>query len=258
MSFESVFRPSVPARLLGVLFIAVVCAFSAGCGSTKLSAKLGKEGATAEKEPPPPPPPPAKKCESLAEKCEGGKGTRIPIVSSGQSFEPVSGWAYAAESEATIAQLGDSGPAFAALGYEGGDPKTDAATRDAALETLIGKIGVAVKSKKLRWNKPLEESDIGKLKVSMWQLEGANRGDKRGPLLVFAAPLTDGKALLGIAFVPDDDETSADANMLCGMSERVSPLVSGLMSMDTTDPPATTAASPWNDSWIQVAKSLNG
>ena len=233
MSFEPVLRSSVPARpvsprlgrttrrFLGVLSIAVLCASSVGCGSTKLSAKLGEEAASAKKDPPKAPPPP-KKCESLADKCEGGKGSRIPIVNSGQSFEPISGWAYAAESEATISQLGDNGPAFAALGYDGGDPKTDAATRDTALETLVGKIGVTVKSKKLRWNKPLEESDIGKLKVSMWQLEGANRGDKRGPLLVFAAPLTDGKALLGIAFVPDDDTTSADASILTSI-ETIAP-----------------------------------
>jgi hypothetical protein len=185
-----------------------------GCGSAKVNAQVGTSEPSASAEPEPAPPPKKKKCESFADGCQGEAGTRVKIANSDQTIEPVTGWTYAALPEATISQLGDSGPAFAATGYDTGDAKQDIPNREAAVATLAEKVGVTVPKRKIKWNKPLESHEVGPLKVSMWQGEGAARSDKKGPMLVFSAPLRDGKAVVGIAFVPDDDTTSADAAIL--------------------------------------------
>lgn len=45
------------------------------------------------------------------------------------------------------------------------------------------------------------------------QAEGAARSDKR-PILWFTAPLGEGKALVGIAFVPSDDSSDSDVSLM--------------------------------------------
>lgn len=171
-----------------------------------------------EPEPPPPPPrvekPKPKKCEALEEKCEGASGKKARVSGAPFSFEPASGWAYAQEEAVTIAQTADSGPAVALVAHDTGDAKAQPTNRDAAFDALIKRLALTPPKKKVGWKKPAEVKDVGELKISLYQLEGAARGDKTGPLLVFAAPLPDGKSLLGVGFVPEDDESSADAAIL--------------------------------------------
>ena len=50
-----------------------------------------------------------------------------------------------------------------------------------------------------------------------WQAEGAARGTKKGPLLIFADTGKEGDVLLGLGFVPDDDSSGADAAILASI-----------------------------------------
>ena len=71
--------------------------------------------------------------------------------------------------------------------------------------------------KKIGWKKSAQTKDVGPLKVELWQVEGGVRGGKKSPLLVFATVLPEGKSVLGIGFVPDDDGSNADAAILKSM-----------------------------------------
>ena len=201
-------RLRIPICLSLVLALASACGGAPPPPPAPPETKDAPEPQKAEAKPPP-------KCEALDEKCEAGGSTKARIAGAGALvFTPAPGWIYAQGSDVTVAQTGDSGPAVAAIGYETGDAKKEGPSRDASLDLLVSKLGVTPPKKKIPWKKPLETKDVGGLKVSLWQIEGGARGDKKGPLLVFAAPLETGTALLGIGFVPDDDQSNADAAIL--------------------------------------------
>lgn len=171
---------------------------------------------TPEPEPPPPKPRP-KKCETLLDKCEGGEGKKARIPGAELTFQPAEGWFYSQEEAQTVMQTSDTGPAVALLVYETGDPKAEP-NREQFVKQLIERLTITAPKEKINWKKPAVTKDVGSgpkmMKVLLWQLEGATRGDKKGPMLIFAAQLVGGKSLLGMGFVPDDDSTSADALIL--------------------------------------------
>ena len=195
-------------------FLAIsAVALCSACSSTPPAETPTQD--TVEPEPEPPPPPKPKPCEALDEKCEADADTRSKIAKSALKFRPVKGWTYAQGAEATVAQQGESGAAVAVAEVETGtDAKAEPTKRDEALEALAKQIGVTPPKKKVTWKKPLEEKSVGEMKVGLWQLEGANRGDKKGPLLIFAGQVAEGKVLLGLGFVPEDDTSGADAAIL--------------------------------------------
>jgi hypothetical protein len=169
-------------------------------------------------EPPPPPPKPRpKKCETLLDKCEGGEGKTARIPGSELKFQPAEGWFYSQEEAQTVMQMSDTGPGVALLVYETGDPKTEP-NREPLVKKLVERLAITPPKEKINWKKPAVTKDVGSgpkiMKVLLWQLEGATRGDKKGPWLIFASQLVGGKSLLGMGFVPDDDSTSADALIL--------------------------------------------
>jgi hypothetical protein len=199
----------MPPRPLKILAMAALALAAAGC----------------PKPPPPPPqpdatpapPPPPPKCEALSEKCAATADTRAKITNSSLIFTPAPGWIYAQQSSATLAQSGDAGPALAFLGIEvdAKDAKKEVATKDAALAELVKQLGLSPLKRKVSWKKPDDKKSIGPFKVDFWQLEeGGVRGAKKGPLLVVAIPISDGKGAIGVGFVPDDDKTAADAAIL--------------------------------------------
>jgi hypothetical protein len=168
-------------------------------------------------EPTPPPKPRPKKCETLLDQCEGGDGKKARIPGGELTFQPAEGWFYSQEEAQTVMQTSDAGPAVALLVYETDDPKTEP-NREAAVKKLLERLAITQPKEKINWKKPAGTKPGGvapkSFTVSLWQLEGATRGEKKGPWLIFAAQLTGGKSLLGMGFVPDDDSTSADALIL--------------------------------------------
>jgi hypothetical protein len=175
--------------------------------------------------PPPPPaaeakaevaPPPPPKCEALEEKCAATADTKATIAKTDLVFQPPSGWTYAQTAGATLAQAGDVAAVTTVVGYDAGDPKDKKAdaNRDAAFEALQKLVNVGLK-KKVNWKKkPDDKRAPGGLQVSLWQVDGATRGDKKGPLLIFSAPLDANNVLLGFGFVPDDDNSGSDAAIM--------------------------------------------
>jgi hypothetical protein len=171
-------------------------------------------------QPPPPPvkeevkvePPPPPKCEALTEKCAAASGTKAKIAKTDLAFEPPSGWVYAQTESATIAQTDDSGAVAVIAGYDAGDPKEKKAeaNREAQFEALIKQVNVGFK-KKVNWKKkPDDTKEAAGLKISLWEVDGAaTRGDKKGALLIFTAPIEGTKVLLGVGFVADEDKSPA-------------------------------------------------
>jgi len=178
---------------------------------------------TPVKEPEPPPPPPPPKCEALDEKCEATGTTKAKIAKSNFAFNPAKGWTYAQGTDATVAQTGTDGAAVVLAQAETGtDAKQETTKREAALEEIAKQISVTIPKKKVNWKKPADEKAVGDLKVALWQIDGSSRGEKKGPLLIFVAPLPEGKALLGLGFVPEDDSSKADEAILASI-ESIAP-----------------------------------
>lgn len=196
------------------LLILGAAALTAACGSTPPPV----ETPVTEPEPPPlPKEPEPPKCEALDEGCEAKEKTRAKIAKSELRFRPVKGWTYAQGAGATVAQAAGDGAAVALAEVETGtDAKAEPGNRDAALEGLAKQLNVTLPKKKVTWKKPLEEKAVGDMKLGLWQLDGAMRGEKKGPLLIFAAPVGEGtgKVILGIGFVPEDDSSGSDAAIL--------------------------------------------
>jgi len=196
-------------------FLAALMAVA--CGSPKPARPPDPPAASTPPEPPPPPPPPPK-CESLAEHCAAESGTKARVLDSGVSVEPPPGWQYAQQPDATLAT--SDGAAFAVTIHRVGDPrdlKERLTLRLAALDLLLKDAGLTPPRAYYFWLKPAEEvKKVGDLKVTIWQLDDATDGAKKGSLVVFVAPLAPATktALIGIGFVPNDDKSNADAAIL--------------------------------------------
>lgn len=150
------------------------------------------------------------------------KATHARIAEANVVFVPPQGWTYAQETAASIAQTSDEGPALALAGFtiapdESKDPKKLDHRRDTLLQALGERLGLKMPKAKILWKKPDKTLTVGSFSVSLYQLEGATRAQKKGPLLVFTAPLSSDVALVGVGFVNEDDATDADGAILAAI-----------------------------------------
>ncbi|HVY49474.1 MAG TPA: hypothetical protein VHB21_26460 [Minicystis sp.] len=210
-----------------------------GCGSKPPPPPAPPpEPLVAKVEPPPPP-----KCEALEESCKADAKTHARIARTSYVFSPVAGWVYAQTEAATVTEANaEAGPAMVVAGYDANkDAKKELSDRDQAFATIAKEIKLTLPKAKANWKKPLctcsakackgsggdlckAMKPVSELKASVWQLDGGMRGGKKGPMLIVQAPLGDGKALLGVGFVPDDDQTAADQAILKSI-ESIGPAV---------------------------------
>ena len=163
-------------------------------------------------EPPPPPPPP--KCESLEEKCVSTPESRIAIDGTKLTLAPPPGWTFAHATGGTIALSNTSAIAVAVFAIE--NPKKPP-PRALALAAIVEKLAVTFPKRKGKLDFPKradKTSTVGTLKVAFYQLDGAVRETKKGPLLVFTTSAPEGGFLVGAGFVPEDDDSNADAAIL--------------------------------------------
>ncbi len=194
-----------------ILALALALASSAvACGPKKPPRQDPVDSQPSSEPDPPKPPPP--KCEKLDEKCESKGGKKAKIPGSVLVFEPVLGWTYAQGEKVTIAQAGDEESCQGLIGYEAPDvkdvKKTDAA-RQAQLDAIAAELKLSLGKSKVAW-KNAEKYDKGKVPLLRWTLEKVTRGAKKGDLLIVASVPNDGKAVFGVAFVPGDDDKSAE------------------------------------------------
>ena len=208
--------------LCALAFVAV------GCGSTPPPKKPEPPPpapvATAKPKPADPfdkpAPKPKPKCEAMSEACVADKTTTAKIPeASFVVFTPPNGWTYAQESTSSVAQTSDEGPALAVAAFtvapdEAKDGKKLDHRRDTVLSALGERLGLKMPKAKPIWKKADKTLTVGSYAVSLYQIEGAARGTKKGPLLVFASTLDPDHVLLGIGFVNDDDQTDADGAIL--------------------------------------------
>lgn len=158
-----------------------------------------------------PPPPKKKKCESFDEACKALAGTKARVPQGLFTLEPPMGWLYAQLEGATVAKLPGAGPCVAVAAFDSSDTKAELKNREAALEAVAKEAGLTLPKQKVVWKRPADKKDVHGLKVRLWQVEGAMRSEKKGPLLVFEAVSSDGKTtLVGVGFVPSDEATGAD------------------------------------------------
>jgi hypothetical protein len=157
---------------------------------------------------------PSTKCVSLSERCVGKADTRATIPRSNLAFAVPAGWIYAQAPGATVAQVSDAGPAVAFLGVASGSADPDKA-KEAAFGDLVKKLGLSSPKRKPTWRKPDDVKRSGALRLELWQLEeNAQRGSSKGSTLVVAALTVDGTATVGLGFVPNDDQSGADAMIM--------------------------------------------
>lgn len=195
-------------RRLLILALSFATFTTAACGPKKQPKPPVDTEPTSEPEPPKPPPP---KCEKLDEKCEGGGGKKARIAGISLRFEPVMGWTYAQTEKATIATTGTDTACLGLAGYDVPDVKDTKkveAARQAELDVLVTELGLTLGKLKVAWKSPVDQLEVGALKLQIWELKDVTRGGKKGDLLLVASPPNDGKALLGVGFVPKDDDQS--------------------------------------------------
>ncbi len=130
------------------------------------------------------------------------------MTTSGYDLQPPDGWTYAQLDAYTLAKEGDA--QFAMTLHDApANARQLATARNAAYDALVKAMGVTPPRAKPNWAHPDEVDDAGSLKVSVWSIDGAKVGAKKGAIGVFYLPLPENKALLGIGFVPDDDGGAA-------------------------------------------------
>lgn len=211
---------SAPPPFGGLLGLAALVGLVGACASAPPPAPPPRPPPAPVVAPPPKPPPvvekpPPKKCVALAEECIADKWTLARIAHAPLVFTPADGWAYAEEADATVMENGEGGPTLALAGYEIADPKAAPAARDAALLALLARLSITPPKDKISWGTPLSKgSTAADVHVVLYQVEGAQRAGKKGPLLVMTSSQSTSLAVLGVGFVANDDKTNADDAIL--------------------------------------------
>lgn len=185
---------------------------TAGCGSS--DPPPPKPPATVKKKPPPPPPP-EPQCVSLAEKCTADASTRADIPGTNLSFVPPSGWLFAQEAEVTLAQTPDGGPCLAMASFASSGDANIESGRQAAMDVMLRSLGLELPEPKnkrkplIDWKKAQSSTEVGALKLDLWQVEGGERASVKGSVLVVRLESA-GRTVLATGFAPSDDSSDAD------------------------------------------------
>lgn len=191
----------------GVFFVAAIVAGAVACSSTPAPEEPEADPtstATADVSVKPP----EKKCETLTEECSATGDTQAKVPGSDFVFIPPIGWIYAQESGQTVTRRKGPDAAMAVAAFEGTEPKT----KEVLLSKLASSIGVTIPEKKRgkvwtpTWEKPDDKMKVAEVELSLYQADGAKRGDLSGPMLVFLTKDSVGKNILGVAFSPEGDQ----------------------------------------------------
>lgn len=169
---------------------------------------------------PEPPPPP--KCEALGEGCTATEETRAEIPGTKLAFRPPVGWTWAKEADATVAEKGKAAIAVVAKPITDKKKTPRAAAFDAVLTRLAvtfpgkakGKGKGKGGGKPTLPKKPDRKLVVGGVPMELFQLDGAERDGAKGPLLVFETRQGNDVLVVGGAFVPEDDGSKSDTEIM--------------------------------------------
>ena len=146
-----------------------------------------------------------------------GDSTHARIQESGWTVHPPNGWKYAQEASGTVAETPHAALVVTTQ-VPAKDEKDNAVYRSALARAAV-RLEVQTKKGALELpKKPEKVVVVGPLKISLHQVDHANREGKKGALLVFWTKLPEGANLVGMGFVADDDDTKADQAILDAVS----------------------------------------
>jgi len=136
---------------------------------------------------------------------------RVPHVA--LQIAPPEGWTYV-QGEAVTTAISKNA-AFGLTTHETAEAKKERVAREESLELVTDKLGVTMARKKdVFWRIPDQKRKVGSVDLVLYQVDGAKREGKKGPLLVFVGKIEDGRTLVGAGFVADDDTDNADRSIL--------------------------------------------
>jgi len=126
---------------------------------------------------------------------------------------PPEGWTYVQGEVITTAIAKNA--AFGLTTHKTAEAKKERGAREESLELVTDGLGVTMARKKdVFWRVPDQKQKVGSFDLVLYQIDGARREGKKGPLLVFVGKLDDGQTLVGAGFVADDDTDNADRAIL--------------------------------------------
>jgi hypothetical protein len=130
----------------------------------------------------------------------------MQVGQSAWTIAPPNGWKYAHASAETMAA--SQGAVIAVTTYD----KRDASrSRDAVVRDLGGRLGLTLPAKRdLFPKKAHKRQAVAGIMLSLYQFGGVRRSEHRGALLVFTTDMPSDAAILGVAFVADDDKSDGD------------------------------------------------
>ncbi len=135
--------------------------------------------------------------------------TRARIGQVGWQFAPPATWIYAQGETLTIAT--GKNAVMGVTVHPIVDVKKERAEREDALRLVTKQLGVTLPKKKTYiTKKPDQKQKVGDVDVDFYQFEGAKLEGRTGPLLFFVAKASKERVLIGVGFVPDDDDDNAD------------------------------------------------
>lgn len=149
---------------------------------------------------------------------DGDTGARqAQIIGTALAFTPPARWPLRHLSGHTIVQASKTGAALALAGVEflPGDAKEEEAAKDTMLAELARQLELGAIPRKMSWKKPDDVRPAAGMRIRFWSIEEVvSRGTSKGPLLVLWTPTGEGKGLVGLAFVPEDDRSQADVAIM--------------------------------------------
>jgi hypothetical protein len=190
--------------------VALVAALATGCPKPPEV----KDPVVPSAEPPPPP-----KCESLSEKCLAKGDTRARVPGVDWFITPPSGWTYAQESDATVAEkTGDKQAVMLVATFDSSKILAELKkSRIEVIDKLSKKLDVQLAQKNievfhLRGRDIPGKVKIGSLEFEAWEQEGAKRNGKPGNVVVITGTIEkDKRELVVLAFSPSSDDDSVGA-----------------------------------------------
>jgi hypothetical protein len=133
-------------------------------------------------------------------------------------FVPPVGWPLSAREGLNIAKAPDESSAVAFASYVGfAGAAQESAARTDALAELQKELEVAVAQleRAINWKKPDDTRTVRGMAVRLWQPNAAaTRRQTKGILLVVEVGVRFGEGAVGLGFVPADDASGADAEIM--------------------------------------------
>jgi hypothetical protein len=136
---------------------------------------------------------------------------------------PPAGWKFARASDRTLA----AGPA-AIIAVTTYDRLNTSRPRETVLRDVAERLGVVLPDRKSLFpKKPHQRHTVGEVGLSLYQFDRIRRSQENGVMVIFTTDLPSDAAVLGVAFVADNDRDNADQAILRAIESLNPPVAPG-------------------------------